>query len=180
VKKDLFTGLIAIIFVSSSALAGLVTNDQLCKDGDAQACTLAELEKKLSALGLFDVNGRYDWKFSLQTLAQIVPRDTKERIARPAQEFCTESTRVWVNQDVDTYSRMQGLVPVDRAAFRECFFNQLRIEQHAAKMNTAFQVLKLVAGIIVVLVLFAVFWYRRRLARGTRKLFASINNLGAK
>lgn len=179
-EKDLFTSLIAIMFVSSSAFAGLVTNDQLCKDGDAQVCALAELEKKLSALGLFDVNGKYDWKPSSQMLAQIVPRDTKERIARPAQEFCTESTRVWINQDVDTYSRMQWLVPVDRVAFRDCFFTQLEIEQHAEKMKTTFQVLKIVAGVVATLALFAIFWYRRRLVRATRKLFASINSVGAK
>jgi len=141
---------------------------------------MAGLEKKIGALGLFDVNGKYDWKPSSQMLAQIVPRDTKERIARPAQEFCTESTRVWVNQDVDTYSRMQWLVPVDRAAFRECFFTQLKIEQRAARMKTTFQVLKIATGVVAALALVAVFWYRRRLTRGARKLFASINNVGAK
>lgn len=161
------------------ARAGLVTADELCHRGDSNACLIVEVEARIDASHLWD-GGKYQWVPSSRSLDQVAARDAEEATAREAQEYCTESNTVWISEDVAYYSRLAWLVAVDRQKYRDCLSAQMLAREAAARQSRIEAALTVAAVTGGVVGLFAIFWYRRVLSRGFRKLVAIVNSVGAK
>lgn len=170
--------LIAMYF-GPSTFAELVTAEDLCKRGDADMCRLAELERSIDAAGEFGSNGKYVWKPSADQLASIAPGNYRERAGQRAQLFCTVVASVWVSAEVAEYERRTSLEAVDRNRFDECMADELPRARAAELRSLGLESLKIFALVLLPVISFIVFWYRRPLWRQFQRVLKRIGGLGA-
>jgi hypothetical protein len=111
--------LIGAVLFAAPVRAGFVSEEQLCRDGDRDACRVIELGKKIDK-SQFAEGARYKLAMGPQMLASITPHDADERRRLTQQAACTFYSEVWLGDQVEEYARLQGLRPIDRAMFDRC------------------------------------------------------------
>jgi hypothetical protein len=169
-----------MMFFIALSLADVFTAEDLCqRGGDPQVCRLAELERRIAATRQFGPEGKFEWRFSDSALDQIPPQNIRERAGRQATSLCTHVARTWVSNDVAEYERSTSFVAVDRDRFDECIADELPKAKKTEREKLVLQSSKVVAVVLVPVIVFLMFWYRRPLARQIRGLAERIRRIGA-
>jgi hypothetical protein len=92
-----------------------VTNAELCEQGVAPACLIADLEKRID-FRIFGENGKYElvqggeYLFSTTTTPTIMKRAA-----------CYYFSETWISPDFEKYTRLTGMRAVDRDRFQVCW-----------------------------------------------------------
>jgi hypothetical protein len=95
--------------------AGAVTMAELCKQGYAQFCVIADLEKRID-FSIFSERGKYElvsageYLFSTTTTPTIMKRAA-----------CYYFSDAWISPDLEKYARLMGLRAIDRDRFQICW-----------------------------------------------------------
>lgn len=169
-----------LLFVMA-AQAAFVTHEELCTQGNKHSCELVELGKRIDSDALFGPQGKY----RLAVDDRYIPQsggyfDITVRARYRALITCGVSARAYVNADVERFARIQSATVVDRAEYDACIpiaQNNYRRTYTRDLMSAAAKFV--LAPMIALGALIALFWYRRPVARGVRRAKDKLNDLGA-
>lgn len=92
-----------------------VTEAQLCKQGEAQACLIADLEKRID-FRIFGESGKYKLVQGPESLFSTATSPTIMKLAA-----CYYFSETRISTDVEEYVRLTGLRAVDRDRFQVCW-----------------------------------------------------------
>ena len=110
--------LVSLFWIARSE-AGIVSTEELCAQGDARACRIEELAKKIDLQKLL-ADGQYRFMLGPTALFSAAPRDAKAKQAMLRQAACTFYAEVWINELVEEYGRLTDLRIVDVENFNIC------------------------------------------------------------
>ena len=94
---------------------GVVTQAELCKQGLAQSCLIADLEKRID-FSIFGKNGKYEL---VQAGEFLFAETTTPTIMKRAA--CYYFSETWISPDFEKYSRLMGLRAIDKDRFQICW-----------------------------------------------------------
>lgn len=166
-----------LALIASAANAELITHEQLCQRGVAEACRIVEAGSRIDQTQFDRMTGKYKWVIDLPNHFLPVPT-ARERAHISANAYCVHSHSVWLGVDVAAYGRLLDMVAVDRILYDECYKTEFEEVLWRERKNQLLEILKATAVAAPFVLLFAAFWYRRPLARKVRQIASQLNRLG--
>ncbi len=169
---------LAAVLLAPGASAGLTTFAESCARGNADSCQVAEVEARINFAQFDPKTGKYRLVFASSSPTN---GDTaKQRAVNRAHNLCVLRESVWLGLDVAQYTRMTGVVAVDRASYGACMVTATANYLRDERKRQLFKALKIGAVAMASFLVFAALWYRRPIARKARHLMSRFNNLGAR